>query len=401
MPPFRPRYALSALERKLKFARVVAIQGVRQSGKSFLVQNFLKNTHPDLVLERFDFAPTRTFASENPDLFLQERASANPLVLDEAQKVPAIFDAVKVRVDENPTPGRYVLLGSTEFSHLFKIQESLTGRMSRLRLFPMTLGECFNLPNRKGDLHEIFFKNPRATTEQVLTMLERGGMPGIFAGRSHDEREGLFEDWINLTCNRDIHQIPRMNLDSDLTREILRMIATLEYPIASEIAKGLRVSVKILNKHLKALEALFVIHRLAPHLAGTGKDRYYLCDVGIAYFLGANRQCLLETWLIQEFSTKRALLPAPSKRRLSYYRTSKGSTIPLIIEDEKLEITLALNARYKDKLDRRDLEILRSFEKACAKNHSNTTMFKSYLLLANSSFHELEGTIILPWGSVV
>jgi predicted AAA+ superfamily ATPase len=380
----------------------VTVQGSRQCGKSFLVSNFLKPTHPDILIERFDLAETRAFASENPDLFLRERAKASPLVIDEAQKVSAIFDAIKVRVDENPVPGRFVLLGSTEFSHRFKIQESLTGRMSRLRLYPLTLGECLELPFRKGELGGVIFEKPRVTLDQVLVMLERGGMPGIFAVRSDEEREGLFEDWVNLTCNRDLHQIPRLKLDSDLAREILRLLVVLDNPIESEIAKALRVSAKIVGKHLMALESLFVIQRLQPHLAGTGKDRFYLCDAGIARFLGARQQRLLETWMLHELSAKRALLPAPSKRRLSYFRTSKGSTIPLVIEDETQGVTLALHALYKESVDRRDLAIIESF-KHRLNTHADgrTSNFQSFLLLASASRRAVGETKIVPWGAIV
>ncbi|MGK5084434.1 AAA family ATPase [Bdellovibrionota bacterium FG-1] len=400
MPHSRPRYAFSALERKLKFARVVTLQGARQCGKSFLVKHFLGQTHPKMVLERFDLGETRAFATENPDLFLRERMKANPLAIDEAQRVPAIFDAIKVQADENPTPGRFVLLGSTEFSHQFRIQESLTGRMSRLRLFPMTLGECLELPNTKGDLHGILFRSPRAQVDSVLTMLERGGMPGIFAVRSDEEREGLFEDWVNLTCNRDLHQIPGLRLDSDLAHDLLRAIATIEEPIAIELAKKLHVSPKVVEKHLKALETLFVIQHLKPHAAGTGKNRFYLCDVGIAHFLGGRQQRLLETWIFQELSAKRALLPAPSKRQITYYRTSKGSTLPFVVEDQTQGVTLALQARYKEKVDKRDLAIVQSFRQALGRESSKNN-FHSYLLLASASRQKIDETEVLPWGALI
>lgn len=402
MPHLRHRYALLALKRKLNFARVVSIQGVRQCGKSFLVSHFLKESHPRLLLERFDLTTTRAFATESPDLFLRERADARPLVIDEAQRVPGIFDAIKVRVDENPTPGRFVLLGSTEFSHLFRIQESLTGRMSRLRLFPMTLAEDLKLPLRKGDLHALFFTKPRATLEQVLRMLERGGMPGIFSVRADDEREALIEDWVSLTCNRDIHQIPRQRLDSDLAREILGEVARAEHPVASDIAKAVRGNTKVVARHLAALETLFVLHRLRPHPAGTGKDRYYLCDVGIARFLGATKQRALETWLLQEFLARRALLNAPSKLRLSYFRTSKGSVVPLVIEDETLGTTTAVRALHKDKVDRRDLEVLRSLRRAIERSSTPAGgRFVPVLLLGGPARREVDDVHVLPWGAIV
>lgn len=386
--------------RKLKFARVVALQGVRQCGKSFLVNQFLGSDFPGLRLERFDLGETRAFASQNPDLFLSERADAFPLVVDEAQKVPAIFDAVKVKVDEDPRPGRFVLLGSTEFSHLFKIQESLTGRMSRLRIFPLTLGESLQLPMKSGDVHGLLHSQPRASHQDVLRALEKGGMPGIFAARSDAEREGLLEDWVQLTCNRDLHQIPRLKLDSDLAFEILKLLATLDEPTLPSLSKSLRESPKVVLKHLKALETLFVIQRLRPHSAGTGKDRYYLCDSGIAHFLGARRQRLLETWVLHEVSVLRALLTAPSKRQLSYYRTSKGSTVSLLIEDTTGGNAIALHALYQERVNRRDIAVLKSLERALIRDKS-PLKFTPFVLLSSPAQRELDGVRLLSWGALV
>jgi predicted AAA+ superfamily ATPase len=99
-----------------------------------------------------------------------------PLVIDEAKKVPEIFDAVKLRVDQDSQPGQYLLLGSTEFSHLFKIRESLTGRLSRLRLHPLCAAEAHQLKQTKGDLGGgFFYSHPRLSLGDVLSSMEREG----------------------------------------------------------------------------------------------------------------------------------------------------------------------------------------------------------------------------------
>jgi len=78
------------------------------------------------------------------------------LVIDEAQKVPKIFDAVKYTVDQDRRPGRFVLTCSTEFSRETMIQESLTGRLSRLRLFPLTISETLELPLNTEIKKEVY-----------------------------------------------------------------------------------------------------------------------------------------------------------------------------------------------------------------------------------------------------
>lgn len=149
---------------------------------------------------------------------------SKPLIIDEAQKVPDIFDAVKYVVDVNTDPGQYVLLGSTEFSKLLKIRESLTGRMARIRLFPLTLSECLEIGAAKSPLEHLLNETPRANRTQLMKHLERGGFPGIFSVREDSSRNELFQDWVDLTLERDLNQFPKISVDIELAAEILQQI---------------------------------------------------------------------------------------------------------------------------------------------------------------------------------
>lgn len=396
MPHVKKRYAIGKLKKKLSFARVVAIQGPRQCGKSVLATRLLGEALPRPVVVRFDDLRVRRFAQENPDLFLLENRDARPLIIDEAQKVPEIFDAIKLRVDEDVSPGRYLILGSTEFSTLFRVRESLTGRLSRLCLHPLCLAESHQLPQKKSDLAGGFLSlKPRLTLTDVLKGFEQGGMPGIFTVRSEEERDALFEDWVQLTCTRDVLQIPRLRINPDMARAVLESIATAKAPELAEISKAVGATPKVVEKILKALKELFVIEALRPHATSTGKERYYLCDAGIARFLGADRQRVLETWILQEFLVKKDLLPLPSKVRLTHYRNPKGSRIPFIIEDVVHGATYAVRPLYAEKADLRDIKILESF---CKRVGGKT---ESFLLLADPAIRSLGGAKVMSWTSVV
>jgi uncharacterized protein len=360
MPHYRNRHIATALKKKMRFSPVVAIQGVRQSGKSFFVRELLPKEFTHAHYETFDRKITREFASTNPETFLVKFAEMNPLIIDEAQKVPGIFDAVKFLVDQKRTPGKFLLLGSTEFSKATLISESLTGRMSRIRIFPMTLSETLSLPQMQIKLMDPFCESPRVTRTNLVKYLECGGMPAIFSVRSAKEQELAFEDWINLTCDRDLMQIPKLKLESSLARNILEKVATLAEPTAGSIAASLGKDLRKIVKHLDSLETLFVIQKLTPHLGSAGKPSYYLCDTGIASFLGATFERKLETHLLLHISAAMSY-QMEAKARLSFYRSSTGARVHLLVTVGS--VTTAIKIMPTEKVDLREIAALAAIKK--------------------------------------
>jgi predicted AAA+ superfamily ATPase len=290
-----------------------------------------------------------------PESFLENLVDHGTVILDEAQKAPRIFDAIKARVDLNRRPGQYLLLGSTEFSKGMKIRESLTGRLSRLRLFPLTLSEANGLPHGKPTPCFLTVK-PRANRRDVLRFLESGGMPGIFATRNLSERASQIQDWVSLTVERDALQIPTRKLNPVLLRRLLREIAHSPEPDSAHLARALRLSSVSIKVMIEALKTLFVVHEISPHPAGTGKPRYYLCDPGIAAWLGASFERQLETWFYLEQLSRLASHGLDGVVEFSYYRTSKGSLIHGVWEQENTVSLLKLHPA--EQIDERELFVL-------------------------------------------
>ncbi len=290
MPHSRSRFALPSLKKKLRFFPVVAIQGARQTGKSFLARDLLVPEIQHAAYVSLDHLSLRQEAQLAPHTFLTAHQKNDLLIIDEAQKVPDIFDAVKHEVDQQRTPGRFLLLGSTEFSRLALIRESLTGRMGRIRLFPMTLGETVGTKAKHADF----------TRAQTMKYLSSGGMPGIFSVRDDEQKDALFQDWIDLTCLRDLQQFKSLKLDSELAYSILKLAATLEDPTRTAMSRALRVDPRKIGSHLTALCELFVLMKLNPHPSGTGKPIYLPLDTGVAAHLGAPLLRRLHIWLAIE-----------------------------------------------------------------------------------------------------
>ncbi len=384
MPHLRKRYVLKKLLKKLKFFPVVSIQGARQTGKSVLARDLLVSYLKPLEYLTFDDLSTRKEAETSPRTLLTSHSQSEPLVIDEAQKVPEIFDAIKFQVDKNRIPGKYILLGSTEFSILSQIRESLTGRMGKIRIYPFTLQETLDKPNHKGT------QTP-PKQEDVTRYLQNGGMPGMFAVRDHEAQTSLFQDWLELICYRDLFQFKTLKLDGDLAFEILRCTATLEEPSQAAIAKKLNVDGRKIGTHLKALCELFVLQRLDPWLKGSGKPIFLLLDPGVANFLGAPVVRRLHIWIMNERLAFNAYFE--TKRSRFYYYRSRAKTWVHLVEDRIDGGIQAYQCVTQEALTKRDMELMKSFL-------SKNPTARGFMLAPILRQTQIESIPVLPWESI-
>jgi predicted AAA+ superfamily ATPase len=374
---------LSLLIKRLKHSPVVAIQGARQTGKSFLARLLPKKSFQKAVTVTLDALSEQQLAQTSPQTFLARHEEASPLIIDEAQKAPALFDALKYSVDHDRRPGRYLLLGSTEFSHLQNIRESLTGRMGRVRLYPLIGREL--LDAKQGDELKL-------TRSFLLKYAESGGMPGIAFVRDAQARSDLLQDWVDLTCSRDIHQFKRLKLDSDLAYSIFRECAVHPEPTQPHLARALRVDGRRIASHLKALCELYALIKLDPHPSGGGKSVYLPLDAGIAHYLGASLERRLHILLLNERMAHNAYF-GTKRNRYYYYRSTGKRWIHLIEEnlDHGLE---AFEVFDRESVKLPDLELLKAF----GKKHPSSR--KTLFAPIATSWKE-DGVRVEPWESMV
>ena len=378
MPHSRQRLALSYLLRRLKFTPVVALQGARQVGKSFFARELLADELSKSAYVTLDEGSKQSLAQNSPLTFLAELESAHPAMIDEAQKAPGLFDAVKFLVDKDRRPGRFLLLGSTEFSVLQNIRESLTGRMGRVRLYPMTFSE----------LHGLEATKKPTTRADCLKFIKSGGMPGIAFVRDEKARSDFFQDWVELTCQRDIHQFKRLKLDTNLATQILKLCATAEEPTAAHIAKVTRANSKKVGTHLAALTELFVLNRLDPHPTGTGKSVYLLLDSGISNHEGGSMVRGLQILLLNERLVKTSY--SSTKPCVYQFYRSTGKNMIHLIEEEASGKIRAFQIFDKEVVKKPDLELLKAFKKKNPKA-------ELHLLAPVTEGWNFEGVRVLPW----
>ena len=344
MPHQRSRHILALLEKRLKLFSVVGILGARQTGKSTLLRELLPALRKTVYVT-LDRDEIKNLALKQPTLFLQnlEEPSVKTVCIDEVQKAPVLFDTIKAEVDEKKRPGRFAISGSTEFSKKTGIQDSLTGRISLLRMFSLNLSEitdsapAYALTNPEKNLS----KKNSIKLRDVQMWLERGGMPGMFSVRDQNSREALFESWLETTCTRDLAQfnIPRFN--PDLARRILLTIANVRTPNRTEIAREVGKTPRQIENYFQAFKALFVIYEIEPYKTSVGKPLFYLFDAGIAAFAGADINRRLQIWFLNEclsqFSYSGTMRPD-----LFYYESSRGSRMDFIVESKNIKYAVQL-----------------------------------------------------------
>ena len=178
------RKAKDALLRLAGQFPVVGITGPRQSGKTTLA----KMTFPEKKYVTLDDKELRALATSNPKDFLD--AFPDGAIIDEAQKVPEIFDAIKLFVDNKKyEPGKYILTGSSQFKLKENMTDSLAGRASFLRLLPFSLSEL---------------KNSNLLPQNPYDLIFKGFYPPLYDSEKHFIPDDWFESYIDTYLDLDV-----------------------------------------------------------------------------------------------------------------------------------------------------------------------------------------------------
>lgn len=259
-------------------------------------------------------------------------------------------------------PGMYLVSGSTEFSKLTGVRESLTGRIGLLHLYPLVLSELYGRQTGQHYLKKGTFQAQvlLAEFDKKITL---GGMPGMCFLHSEQEFQATCNTWLETTCYRDLTQIRRRNLSGDLALEILFSLAQASEPTLNALSKKLRRDARVIAPYLDAFTAIFVLHKLEAHSAGVGKTHYLFCDSGIAHHLGSTRDTLLRTHLLNEILAgfENAGWGRPL---IKYYRNQKTSFIPLVFDwaqGKNHPSNMAVHYFDGEGIERREILALQAF----------------------------------------
>jgi predicted AAA+ superfamily ATPase len=338
------RRALKTVQDALSRQAAVALLGPRQVGKTTLAHAVAEQTGAlYLDLEAREDREKLT----DPALFL--RVYENRLViLDEIHRVPELFQALRGLIDQGRRHGRrygrFLVLGSASIDLLRQSGESLAGRIAYVELGPLDVLEA-----GRGD-----------TERQALWL--RGGFPDSFLARSDAESLKLREDFIRTYLERDVPQFgPR--IPAETLERFWTMLAHGQGTLlnASRLAAGLSVKAPTISRYIDLLADLMLVRRLPPFHANTGKrlvksPKIYVRDSGILHaLLGiedhnalAGHPVVGSSW--EGFVIENLLAAAPERTLATFYRTSAGAEIDLVLDLPKgerwaIEIKRGLTAK--------------------------------------------------------
>ncbi len=339
MPHLRNRHLLSQIQKSARFWPVTGVLGLRQCGKSTLLNAILKLPN-QVTLDDQDALEDAQISAKN---FLAKLDT--PLVIDEVQKVPALFDAIKYNVNRNREPGKYFLTGSSSFSAKIGIRESLTGRIGLHYLYPLTLAEAHRKEFSTKRAAALHSEKCRFSQAQALEQLAGGGLPMPLFTRNPEERRSFFTNWLETSIIRDAARAHGARYNPDIAWSVLRQMGTVlaegEIPTLKHFKQGSRS----LRKYLQTLEDIFLLQKLNPHDASVAHEVWLPTDTGIAAHLmggtmGEGRSLSLgRIFVLKEI---RAVAEYSGKRiQPLYYKSARGSPVDLIWSGIPIKISVS------------------------------------------------------------
>ena len=275
--------------RALKNMPVVVITGLRQTGKTtFLQHQFPRETRRFITFD--DFAQLSA-AKADPDRFV---SSDEPLTIDEAQKCPEIFTAIKKVVDRKRKEGQFLLSGSANFTLLRGITESLAGRSVYFQMNPFSRREIERRVQGEPFLKRFFEiqqipkheESKPVEPEEIL----KGGMPPICLGDVED-RSFWFKGYEQTYLERDIREISQIE-NIVAYRNLLHLVSLRTGQILnlSQLGRDAKLTSATTSRYLALLETSFVISKLSPYLRNKASrliksPKIYISDSGLACFM--------------------------------------------------------------------------------------------------------------------
>lgn len=341
-----PRCLSKALRAALADTPVVCLLGPRQCGKTTLVRSL----GPKYGYVTFDDEDTLALARSDPVGFLA--ALPDPVILDEIQRVPELLRALKLSVDRDRRPGRFLLTGSANLLLLPKLGDSLAGRMAILELHPLTVAEQVRQP---GGLLEAWLAgrlrpsiSVRQKIDDPLTLAARvvaGGFPEPLL-RSPARARNWHRDYVRALVERDVQDVARVKDPRDLARLLsLLALRTGELLNVTTLSNELDLRRETVEHHLAVCERLYLVRRLHPWHRHEAKrliktPKIHFLDSGLAATLAgltaedwhARRDRfghLLETFVLQQLSAQASW--ADPELRFWHYRDKDQVEIDLVI----------------------------------------------------------------------
>lgn len=309
---------LESMRTALRRAPVVVLSGPRQCGKTTLARELLSSDS----VNYFDLEdPTSIARLEEPLTALGPLEGL--VVIDEVQRRPDLFPILRVLVDRQPSPARFLILGSASGQLERQSSESLAGRVERIEIAGFSLSEV-------------------GSDEQSELWL-RGGFPRSFLAASEQDSIAWRRQFIQTLLERDLPQWG-VNVPATALRRLWTIVAHYHGQTwnASEAARALDVTQPTIRRYVDLLTDAQVVRQLQPYHANLKKrqvksPKVYVRDTGILHELLGIRSAkdLMEhpkvgaSW--EGFVTEQIIATEPHEDAW-FWATHQGAEIDLVLQ---------------------------------------------------------------------
>lgn len=402
-------YLKRSIERKFlkmnKVFKAILVTGARQVGKTTMLKNLAQNEGRTFVT--MDDAKNRELAKTDPALFFQ--VYKTPILIDEAQKAPELFEYIKLLCDQTDETGLFWLTGSESKKLLQNAGDSLAGRICILKMYSFSLKEKLGVADL-SDLEYTFdsFKSrekliPKNDINQIFEHIWKGGMPSLL-NFDAEQINAYFSSYIETYLMRDAVDDNGIT-DTEGFRKVLTACAAFVGRLInySDIALAGGVSVPTVKNWVKILQSMGIIYLLDTYSNNELKrmvktPKLYFCDTGLAAYLsmwtskdvlmnGASSGHFFENYVVNELLKNSSY--GETKTQMTYYRDTNQKEINIIIEENNtlhpIEIKKSTNP---------DRKLVKSFEVLQKTNNTIGTGF--VICMTETTFPIDENNFLVP-----
>ncbi len=376
------RAAAPRLERLLRGFPAVLIVGPRQCGKSTLART-IRPGWTKVDLERPSDA--RRIAAD-VEAFLESHP--RDLVIDEAQRIPELFPALRHFLDRPGPKGRVILTGSATPAIMREVSESLAGRIGILELTPL---RAIELEGEPEEASRWFW----------------GGFPPVLAADDEAIRVAWLDAYVSTALERDLPALG-WNLPAARVRTLLTSLTYVNGNLlnVSDLARTVGVDQTTINRWLDVLEGMFFVRRLRPHFANVSKrlvkaPKLYYRDTGLLHALsdlrrpeeldawprrGASFEALVIEELVSLAADRDPRTPA------AFWRTATGVEVDLLLGTGKRMLPVEIKCGSAS--DPRSFASLKS----CMQD---LELKRGWIVAAAGERRDLGGGIeVIPWSDL-